>query len=338
MPEKPFDVSLPPFKVEKEYTVRSSESRPYSWGVGSLSVKEVWDRSTGTGVIAFVVDTEGKTQHPDVISSVVPEYCKRFTNEPAEIESGHGHGLHVADTILQCAPGTLIGLVKVLTNEGSGYSTWVSNGIRFVADLELLPHHQGFKKVINLSLGSNTASPVIKAAIEYARSKNVEVFAAAGNDAGPVDYPGAFDDLVITVAAIDQNERPAYFTSFGPEVSLTAPGVGIHAAWGPNGYASLSGTSMATPHAAGIGSLILSKYPDVQLESFLTMFAKDTHDPGRDDWTGYGIPIATGYFNEDTEPEPEPEPEPPLPDPIKPWVWLIVGGISLTILYLVIFR
>lgn len=316
-----FDVFLPPFEVEERISLRSETERPYSWGVDFLMVKDV--APDGKGVIAFVVDTEdGGINHPAVNDFVERDYCRRFTNEPPSRETAHEHGLHVADTVLQVAPGSRVAFIKVLSNEGGGYSSDVAEGIRFVADLELKPEHAGFTKIINLSLGSNSTSPTIKSAIEYARSKGVEVFAAAGNDAKDVDFPGAFAELVITIGAIDESSRPASFSSPGPAVDLACPGERIVAAY-KGSYAALSGTSMATPHAVGVAARVYAQTRD--LEGFLKKYATDIHQEGRDDKTGYGVPFATNYFGELPEPEPQPDPQPVFPT----WAYYVVGGIVL---------
>lgn len=285
----------------------------------------MWPTTRGIGVIAFVIDTEDSATHEAVAPSTMGVYCKRFTNEPLSTKTAKGHGLHVADTILQVAPETKIVFLKGLTNEGSGYNTWIGDAIRYVADLELLPEHEGFKKVINLSLGSNSSSPVMKQAIQYARDRDVEVFAAAGNDGNDVDYPGAYSDLVTTISAIDERGNPASFTSRGVQVDLACPGVEIQGAW-KDGYASLSGTSMATPHAVGIACLILSSVTtNIDLDVFLILNATDIHQDGKDNETGYGVPFAPNYFNDDPTEPPNPEPE-PIKLNLPPWAWVAIGG------------
>ena len=330
MKQTDYDVRLPDYTVENVFTLRAFDDRPYSWGVDYLKVNEV--ESDGTGKVFFVGDTEdGGINHMAVNDVIERSYCKRFTNEGPEIITGHGHGLHVGDTIHQCAKGGVLAFVKVLINEGFGFNDWVANGIRYVADLELLPEHEGFTKIINLSIGSDTASKLIEDAIKYARSKGVEFFCAAGNDGKDVDYPGAFAEHVITVGAIDKQGNPTGFSGPGAQVDIACPGQSIVAAYG-NGYASLTGTSMATPHAAGIGGLI--KHLTRDLEGFIKQYATDIHEPGKDDKTGYGVPYATNYFGNPPEPDPDPEPDPLMPS----WlIWVIGGVVILGILLYFVF-
>lgn len=323
---KDFDVHLPPFKVED--TVQSyNDVRPISWGVAYLKAAEVWKKSSGEKAVVFVIDTEDESDHEALEGALVSEYCKRFTNEPEAIKSLGGHGLHVADTVVQIAPGAKIGLLKALTNEGSGYSNWIGGAIRWAADLGLLPQHEGAAKIINLSLGSETQSPIIKTAIDYAKSKGVTICAAAGNDGKDVDFPGVYADFA--VGAIDEGERPASFSSPGPEVDLAAPGVRVYAAY-RGAYAALSGTSMASPHIAGVCALVLS-YGYSEIRDFLIAGAKDIDLPGFDNKTGFGVPIIPAYFQEDP---PKPEPEPEEEKKIPKWAYWVSGGVSaLIILY-----
>ena len=322
---------LPPFKINEIAKIRTRSVRPLSWGVDALRVKEVWPKSKGKGVIAFIVDTEDDTKHPAVSGNHQARYSQRFTDEPINVVSLGGHGQHVADTVLQMAPDTVIAFVKVLSNQGSGYSTWIASGIRHVADVELLPTHQGYKKVINMSLGSNSPSPVIKAALKYATQKGVLVFAAAGNDGRDVDYPGAFDEYVTAIGAVDEDLNPASFSSPGPSVDLAGPGVKIWAAWRNNEYASLSGTSMATPHEVGIAALLISNNIPIRgLIDVMVLNATDVHEPGKDEKTGYGITVAPDYFGDViTDPEPEPKPVKPIPIYVYVIGGLVVLGVIL---------
>lgn len=325
---KDFDVHLPPFIVEESIPFAMSEDRPRSWGVGYLQAAEVWEKSRGEKAVVFVIDTEDDSGHEALQNNLIDDYCKRFTNEADSIISLGGHGLHVADTIVQVAPSVKIGLLKALTNEGSGYTNWIGGAIRWAADLELLPDHRGYAKIINMSLGSETASGVMKSAIDYARAKGVSFCCASGNDGKDVDYPGAYKDSVITIGAIDEAERPASFSSPGVEVDLAAPGVRVYAAY-KSGYAALSGTSMATPHVSGCCALLLSNGVG-EIQNYLKAGATDINTEGFDHKTGFGAPILPAYFQDKpTDPEPEPD-EKPIPALAY---WLSGGLVVGIILY-----
>lgn len=319
------EIKLPYFEIIEERPAGLRSAADYtSWGVDKLDAPAAWSKDvTGDGVIVFVLDTEYLTDHPNIRPYVEPMYCRSFTGE--ESTGVGGHGLHVADTVRQVAPGVRLAFCKVLSDAGGGSSSGVASAIRYVADLTLNPEHKGYRRVINMSLGANAASSTIEAALKYAVSKGVFVVAAAGNDGKDVDFPGAFDEQVIAVGAVDKALKPASFSSPGPAVDLAAPGVAIEAAW-KTGTAVLSGTSMASPHVAGVTALVLEMAPEIktqgQLEDFLERHAFDIHTGGRDDKTGWGFPVVTRYFSEDPEP---PKPEPGTGTPW--WVWVIAGAV-----------
>jgi len=148
--------------------------------------------------------------------------------------------------------------VKVLADNGSGYTSWVASGIYWAAD--------NGAKVINLSLGGSTASKTLENAVNYAWSRGVVVVAAGGNNASSAkQYPAAYTNC-IAVAATDQNDNKAYFSNFGSKwIDVAAPGANIYSTLpnhsnriGGTDYGYLSGTSMATPYVAGLAALVWS--------------------------------------------------------------------------------
>jgi hypothetical protein len=208
----------------------------------------------------------------------------------------NGHGTHVAGIIAAQAdngrgiaggaPGVHILPVRVLDATGSGSTSNVAAGIIWAAD--------NGARVINLSLGGG-ASQGMHDAIIYAVNKGAVVLAAAGNSgdgAAPV-YPGAFDES-IAVAAIDSNRTRASFSNTGSYVDIAAPGAGIISTYGSaaNAYASMSGTSMATPYAAAAAALVLSAKPSLSstgVRDLLLASADDLGSAGFDNWYGYGL-------------------------------------------------
>lgn len=318
-------VRLPDFTIHEINVVSPRAAAGYtSWGVDALEAPRNWSKGhDGTGVIVFVLDTEGGTDHPSVSPYIELPYCRSFTGEDSQGQGGHG--LHVADTVRQVAPGVRLAFCKVLSDSGSGLSSGVAQAIRYVADMDLIEEHKGFKKVINLSLGSDGKSIDIESALEYAVSKGVFVTAAAGNDGKDVDYPGAFEAEVIAVGAVDQGRNPAGFSSPGVAVDVAGPGVKIEAAY-KTGTGVLSGTSMAAPHIAGVAAIVLGSQPKISnqsaLEAFLEKNAVDIHEPGRDDKTGYGLPVITNYIS---PVDPIPPVDPPDKFGTPWWVWVLVA-------------
>lgn len=252
------------------------------WAWAKVGAYAAWDVTTGSpSVRVAVVDTgidvgdpayshPDYTGHPDIVSCQTP-IIKSFVSG----ESGnddHGHGTHVAGTIGACTNnGTgvaganwavqLMG-VKVLDWWGSGTVSAVAQGIRWSAD--------NGARVINLSLGGGR-SKTLERAVNYAWNKGAVLVCAAGNDGTSQRmYPAAYTNC-IAVAATDQDDARASFSNFGADwVDVAAPGVQIVSTvqdywdWCSlcylygyfEGYDALSGTSMATPHVAGLAALV----------------------------------------------------------------------------------
>ncbi|MER9006356.1 S8 family peptidase [Mesorhizobium sp. M0862] len=240
-------------------TALAGESVP--WGIDQIGARAAWRRGyAGQGVVVAVVDT-GISPHVDL---ALPVRGATFVPGSISYTDDHGHGTHVAGTIaarrsnglgvVGVAPQARLMAVKVLARDGYSRGDSVALGITWAAN--------NGAQVINLSLGSGQASDSLRRAVIYARSRQVIVCAAAGNDyGGAVSYPAAFDDACIAVAATDQSNRRANFSNRGSQLDLSAPGVGIESTYLANTYRELNGTSMATPHVAGVAAILLSRYP-----------------------------------------------------------------------------
>jgi subtilisin family serine protease len=175
---------------------------------------------------------------------------------------------------------------RALNDDGSGTSTAVAQCIRWCADTGA--------KVINMSLGSPAPSSEIESAVNYAvDTARVVAIAAAGNDgASSLNYPAAYP-AVISVGAIDTSGRKAYFSNYGSNLDVVAPGVYILSTVPYiNRYMFLMGTSMATPHVSGLAGLILSKNPNLspsEVRAIITGTAIDMGEMGKDWFYGYGL-------------------------------------------------
>ena len=270
------------------------------WAVGKVGLKRAWDVTTGTSqVTVAVIDTGVAAGHPDLKGQVLKGID--VVNGDDDATDDHGHGTHVAGTVAAAsnnrrgvtgvAWGVRVLPVKVLGAGGSGTSCDVFAGM--VEAVDAGAH------ILNLSLGAaGTCPAAFRLAVEYATYKKVLVVASAGNDAlqgGPSAAPANCTG-VLGVGATDPNDKPGVFSTFGPQVDVSAPGVDIistalQAKTLRFVYESYSGTSMAAPHVSGLAALVKSKHPDwtpQQISDAITQTADDRGVRGRDDFYGAG--------------------------------------------------
>jgi subtilisin family serine protease len=256
-----------------------------NWGNDLVKAPEVWARSyTGQGIVVAVVDTGVDYTHSDLNDNMwvnTREVAGNgidddgngyvddvrgwdFVGNDNDPRDGNGHGTHVAGTIAGENNGTgvtgvaynaRIMAVKVLSDSGSGSNSSVANGIRYAAN--------NGARVINLSLGGGYSSDIYSA-IQYATGRGSIVVMASGNEgASQPGYP-AFHatEYGLSIGAVDSTSRIASFSNRAGTNSamrhVMAPGVNVYSTVPNNGYASYNGTSMATPHAAGVVALMLS--------------------------------------------------------------------------------
>jgi subtilisin family serine protease len=231
------------------------------WGVQRVGAPAAWPTNQGEGVKVAVVDTGSDSEHPDLKGRVAGGF--NAVDKEKSWADDHGHGTHVSGIIaaeldgkgvVGVAPKARIYGVKVLTKEGSGSSWGIISGIDWCVENKM--------QVINMSLGSPRSSPFIERAVRKAIEAGVTVVAAAGNDSGSVNFPAAYDG-VIAVSALDQDDTIAKFSSRGPQVAFIAPGVKVPSTvpyfHSPDGYKAYSGTSMASPHVAGLAVLAVAR-------------------------------------------------------------------------------
>ncbi|MEO1430889.1 MAG: S8 family peptidase [Cyanobacteria bacterium J06632_19] len=259
-----------------------------SWGADAVNAPEVWEEGyTGKGVVVAVLDTGVDYNHDDLKNNIWTNSGEIENNGKDDDGNGYiddfygwnfsadnnstmdvdGHGTHVSGTIAGEKNGfgvtgiaydAQIMPVKVLGDSGSGTNSSVADGIYYAVD--------NGADIINLSLGGSFPSFDVSEAIEYASKEGVTVVMAAGNNGGDMPlYPARYaDEYGIAVGAIDEDKNMASFSNQSGSEELayvTAPGVDIYSTLPDNKYDSYSGTSMATPHVAGVVALMLSANP-----------------------------------------------------------------------------
>lgn len=232
------------------------------WGLTAIEARRAHAVSTGGGVAIGVIDTGVDCSHGDLAGSCA--LAHDYIGGSAPI---HSHGTHVSATamgvvnappfgVVGVAPGARVFDYRVLDSSGSGSLSTIARAI-----IDFANEHGG--GVINMSIGGDTNEPALDAAIRYAIDRGVVIVAAAGNSGSQrPSYPGCSNG-VIGVGAISQDGRRADFSNFGQctataRVDIAAPGVGIVSAVPGDLWARWDGTSMASPHVAGVAALLRS--------------------------------------------------------------------------------
>ncbi len=303
------------------------------WAPQQIDAPDAWLSTQGDpAVVIAIVDTGVDYRHTELSPNMwtnddVPGngldddgngyvddfYGWDFANTDGDPLDDHFHGTHVAGIAAAAAnanPAGLVGIcprcrlmaVKVLSANGSGTLDAVANGITYAAD--------NGARVINMSLGGPTGSATLESAVNYAWNRGLVVVAAAGNngDSAPF-YPAAYSNAM-AIASTNASDYRSCFSNFASYMSVAAPGESIYSttlvdANGQDTYGTFSGTSMATPHAAGLAGLLFSQdltRSNAQVRSLIESTAEDLGPTGRDAYFGYGRINAYRAVQGDTTP------------------------------------
>ncbi|MDH4197152.1 MAG: S8 family peptidase [Candidatus Aminicenantes bacterium] len=262
-----------------------------------------WEETTGQPtVVVAVLDTGVDLEHPDLKNKLVSR-GRDLVNDDLDASDDQWHGTHIAG-IIGAETNNGFGIagvawnckilpVKVLDKTGVGTASQVAIGIIWAAD--------NGAHVINMSFGGDESAESVKDALKYAYTKKVVCIASVGNDGKDVDYPAAYDDYVLAVAATDYTDEWPSYSSPGSEVDVAAPAESVLSlvpTWSVAAddfpYRFRSGTSMAAAHVSGLAALIRSVRPWLTAKDIMNVIRYTADDvngdklPGIDKYLGYG--------------------------------------------------
>ena len=317
--------------VELDYTVQaleySSENElGNSWGADHVNADAAFAAGySGEGIKVAVLDSGVNFNHFDLsenFDSSANELGYDFVSDDFNPEDVYGHGTHVAGIlaaasngfgIVGVAPNAQIVALRVLDDNGEGTASTIIEALQWIQNYNAA-HPESPIRITNNSYGTGSNSSQLEAAFDVLASSGVLHIGSAGNEGSAagngnnVNYPAKYAS-VVAVAALDKNNQRASFSSTGSDVEIAAPGVAILSTWkdgtnstGPQpfafaGYAGeyfieANGTSMASPHVAGVAALLMASDPSYTAEAVRNKMngtALDLGEPGRDKLYGYGL-------------------------------------------------
>ena len=315
-----------PAPVDRIYQLPDDEMAPLAifvstkagdvedWGHRNINLAEAWKVTKGKGAKVAILDTGCDFNHRDLKGRVIAS--KDFTSgsndlgwwppwrrKPPPPSTGawdaHGHGTHCAGVVgaaendtgmVGVAPECMLLIGKVLDDTGSGSSRGIAAGIDWAVD--------NGADVISMSLGGSDEDEWTQAAVKRARAKGVIVVAAAGNEGpgdGTIGFPGGYPES-ICVGATDSDDKVANFSSRGNRLDVAAPGVNVKSCYPGDRFATMSGTSMATPYVAGCAALYVAdckarnrKASPDEFRKRVQATSRDLPPAGHDNASGYGL-------------------------------------------------
>jgi len=268
-----------------------------TYGIKMVGAPLEWPETMGEGIKIGIIDTGIDPYHEDLKSNIFA--MRNFTRSRIAVDE-NGHGTHVCGIccaaknnmgVVGVAPRAKLCVAKAFEKDGSALQESIISSIKWLCDMGV--------RIINMSFSSDNYTDPYYYTIENAYQKGVCFICAAGNGGyspQAIGYPAKFNET-ISVTAVDLNKRHAPFSSIGPYADIAAAGVDIYSTYPRNRYATLSGTSMATPLISGCVALIQAKakrrfkryLTPYEVKLMLGMYAEELGIPGRDYVFGYGI-------------------------------------------------
>ena len=266
----------------------------YEWHLLKLQAFQAWDISLGTNVIVAICDSGVAPTHPDLVGKLLPGYNVYANSTDTSDQFGHGtavagaaaaqgnNGIGVAGV----AWGASILPVKISAADGSSTYSAMANALTYAVD------HGA--RVINISYCGGSSSSTLQSAADYVWNHNGVIFAAAGNTGTSApQYPAACKS-VVAVSATGYDDDFQTWSSYGSDISISAPGIGIWTTKNDGTYGAISGTSLASPVAAGCAALLLGYNPQLTNAAVVQLLESNSDDLGA---AGYDIYFGYGRAN-----------------------------------------
>ena len=278
----------------------AQENEVIDYGVKMVGAPLEWRETMGEDVKIGVIDTGICTNHVD-LKNRIKDYADFSSSAKDDIEDQNGHGTHVAGII--CAERNGVGVVgvapkadlyvaKAFDNDGKTTYPSIEKSLNWMISKKV--------DVINMSFSSDISSTEYKRLINKVSSNGISMICAAGNDGqrkeSTIGYPANFRET-IAVTAVDINRKIADFSSCGSEAEIAAAGKDIYSTYLNGGYATLSGTSMATPIITGASAILHGKclirygrkLTPQELRLLMNIYTDKLGEKGRDLRYGYGL-------------------------------------------------
>ncbi|MGE4282764.1 MAG: S8 family peptidase [Clostridia bacterium] len=302
-------VKIDDFKVVE---VKASQKKEIvDYGVRMVGAPLEWRETTGKGIKVGIIDTGIDLNHED-LQDRVKEYINFTSRDKKDVTDENGHGTHVAGVVaanrnnvgvVGVAPEADLYIAKAFDKEGNADTSAVFNSLTWMAERNV--------DVINMSFSSQTTTREYQRVISYLDNSGITLVCAAGNEGisesgsgDTIGYPAKFDET-IAVTAVDMNKKRTDFSSVGTAAEVAAAGKDIFSCYKDNTYATLSGTSMATPIITGAVALLQAqgikkhgrRLTPEEIRILLHVYSEDLGEPGRDSEYGYGL-FSFGRINE----------------------------------------
>ena len=288
--------------------IEASPSKPFdeshaTYGLKKINAMKVWNELgiTGEGVVVGILDSGVDSNHEALTGRVLKTKDFVTDYEDNAPNDGHGHGTHCSGTIggsnaggkhIGVAPGVKFIMGKIFGDTGSTTTASILSGMQWITDPDNDPQTNDFPRVISNSWGGPMGRRYQEIINTWRAIGIIPVFAAGNSGPRPktVGAPGGYKE-VISIGATDAQDEIANFSSRGPvefdgdlyiKPDLSAPGVNVYSAKPGGGYQNMSGTSMATPHIAGVVALMLQADPQIGAEKVREILQDTSLDLGHE--------------------------------------------------------